>query len=39
MVKGCTEIICYSFIDNTFYYDKLNCPILMGISNAVDNKD
>jgi len=37
MVKGSTELICYSFINNIFYYEKLNCPILCGIYNAIDN--
>jgi len=37
MVKGCLEVIYYSFLNNIFYYEKLNCPIVMGITNAVDN--
>lgn len=37
MVKGSLEIICYSFLHDTFYYEKLNCPIMCGLTNAVDN--
>ena len=39
MIKGSLEVIVYSFINNIFYYEKLNCPILCGITNAVDNYD
>lgn len=37
MIKGSLEIIVYSFINNIFYYEKLNCPVLTGISNALNN--
>jgi hypothetical protein len=37
MVKGSLELIYYNFIDNVFYYEKLNCPVLLQITNAVDN--
>lgn len=37
MIKGSLELIIYSFINNIFYYEKLNCPVLMGIENALDN--
>jgi len=39
MIKGSLEVIVYSFINNIFYYEKLNCPVLCGISNALNNKD
>ena len=29
IIKGSLEIIIYSFLDNVFYYEKLNCPIFM----------
>lgn len=37
MVKGSLEVIFYSFTDNIFYYEKLNCPVICEITNAVDN--
>jgi hypothetical protein len=37
MVKGSLEVIFYSFTDNIFYYEKLNCPVISEIVNAVDN--
>lgn len=37
MIKGSLELIVYSFINNIFYYEKLNCPVICGISNALNN--
>ena len=39
MIKGSLEIIVYSFINNIFYYEKLNCPVITGISNALNNTE
>ena len=28
LLKGNIELVVYSFMNDTFYYDRLNCPII-----------